>query len=173
MKYIKEYVNQIFEDFDDNEETQKVKTAIYNELSNKYEKLIEDNFSPKDAMLKIKIEFGTKECIIHRINENRSMNNYEKFKKFHPLLKKSGLAALLIITVFAMTLAGTTELKIESLITWVILIILLVLFEIIVEYIDYYYNRRYSYINSNHSQIKKKKTNGDVESSKEHTQEVK
>lgn len=146
LKEIDDYIHTLFIDFENTEEVKAIKKSTKEQLEAKYNTLTGQGMSKEDALLKIKIDFGAKECILHNITENKSVEHYNKFKSIYPRLKNSGIIAIGGVTLFSMVFAGTTELKIEALVTWVVLIILLVFFEMIVEYIDYWYSNRYSYL---------------------------
>lgn len=146
MKEIDDFVHTVFSDFAETDDVLKLKKETNKELTDKYNALIAGGMKKDEALIKIKTEYGARECVMHRLHEEKSVRHFNTFKRIYPKLKNSGIIAVLAVTVFAMVFAGTTEMKLEALTVWIILIIALVFFEIIVEYIDYWYGNRYNYV---------------------------
>lgn len=83
MKKLKNYIDDLFKDFPINEETQKIKTEIIQNLEEKVSYLIENGKSEEDAINKTIVEFGD----IEELKENFGTLNTEiKSKKKSALL---------------------------------------------------------------------------------------
>lgn len=160
MNDIDNFIHNLFSCFEETEELKELKKKTHKELCEKYDVLISQGLTHDEAILQIKIDFGAREFVLHQLNEKKAISHYEKFKSLYPKLKNFGLIAIGAVTLLAITVAGTTSLKLEMLTTWIVLIILLVFFEMTVEYLDYWFTNRYSFMkpDAEKRQLEKPKT---------------
>ena len=146
-KKIKEYIDALCDEYgmDDNKQAKKMLVndfiAIYEEWLKEYDKNCEK------AFLKAKELFGTKAIIDKTYRISHNYGYYNKMKKAYVYLVRFIIALIFLTSVYGIAFAKTSDSKINTLLLWVTLIVLVVAFVIIAESTNSKINKIFNQLN--------------------------
>lgn len=146
-KKIKEYIDALCDEYgmDDNKQAKNMLVndfiAIYEECLKEYDKNCEK------AFLKAKELFGTKAIIDKTYRISHNYGYYNKMKKAYVYLVRFIIALIFLTSVYGIAFAKTSDSKINTLLLWVTLIVLVVAFVIIAESTNSKINKIFNQLN--------------------------
>lgn len=141
MEQLEAYIEGMFAEYPDSEETRRAKAALLEDLGGQYQRLVGEGVAPHDALIQIFIAFGTQEGVQAEVNRQKRIISYRNFREKYPRMLRWGFLGILVVPVLALLLTMGLDSKLSALAAWVVTILLLVGFVICVEYMDYHYKR--------------------------------
>ena len=118
-----------------------VRQRLLNRLEAEYMSYLSQGRPKKDAVSLTLMHFGFQDALDTELRKEKLLDTYKRFRIKYPLFIRGGFLGILIIPAVFLILMFSLESKLIFLTAWIVSIILLAVYLICVEYIDYRYKK--------------------------------